>query len=66
MLPEAIIMQINTMWNQLPQAWIILNRKTVSKAQVMLWKMSITRCCKTVRLSMHSCHYPIRLPVFLL
>jgi hypothetical protein len=43
-------------------AWIILNRKT-TKAQVMLWKMSMTRCCKTARLSMRSCHYPIRLPL---
>ena len=33
-------------------------------AQVMLLKMSMTRCCETARLSMRSFNYPIKLLVF--
>ena len=35
-----------------------------SRSQVMLLKMSMTRCCETARLSMRSFNYPIKLLVF--
>ena len=35
-----------------------------SRSQVMLLKISMTRCCETARLSMRSFNYPIKLLVF--